>query len=100
MRSGERGGPLPADLDKARIAGDLVQRSSGKSLRFKPDSNCSKTYFDSQAVVFHSPFEQNQKLLLARQPFENLQHLASCGIERVMELYFVCFRSPPSAAIG
>ena len=93
MRSGEVGSAAdrsPTKRESLAICSSVVRaRACGSSPTQVP--------IDSQAVVFHSPFEENQELRLARQ---NLQQLASHGIERVIELYFVCFRSPPSAVIG
>src|SRR4029077_11697007 len=77
---GEGSGALAGNVHESRIPGDLVEdREDALGLRQEAaveiGFELQQSVIDSQAVVAHAPGDQVEVLLLARQPFENLQKL-------------------------
>src|SRR5690349_5865487 len=87
---GKGAGSLPRDIYKPRIACDLVEHGQD-ALRFRHKAaveigfKLQQGVIDSQPVVLHAACNQVYVLLLARQPFKNLQELSRRRIQSVIE---------------
>lgn len=93
---GESAGSLAADVDEARIAGDLIERRQGalrlgQQFVIEVGFELQQSVVDAEAVVLHAALEQGDKFLLARETFENLHQLRGGGVQRVIEFRFVDF---------
>ena len=93
---GEGPGPLPRDIYKFRIRGNLIQHRKD-ALRFRQQAaieigfELQQRVVDSQPVVAHPARDQVDVFLLACQTFENLQKLRRGRIQRVVEFGFMDF---------
>jgi hypothetical protein len=95
---GEGASALAANVDEARIAGDLVERGQG-ALRFGQQFvvqvrfELQERVVDAEAVVLHAALKQSYEFLLASKPLEDLHQLIRSGIQRVVEFCLAGFRS-------
>ena len=67
---GKSAGALPADINKAGIACDLIQSGQGalrlwQQFVIEVGFKLQKSIVDAQTVVFHAAFKQSDQFLLA-----------------------------------